>query len=144
MQYISGDCMTPGRWCWSEQLYHPPYVPQQGLEPGLRALPASAKQKKNGKPQLCCIQYGLNVWDLIIVLVGLQGLNRVLPNLLLSSALSKLTSPANTGCHSTGWVLNTCLCFGKWTSLPSQGWRMSCISSGRQNPICWLLLGCTT
>lgn len=54
--------------------------------------------------------------DVVLVLVRLQGPSRILPNLLLSLEMSKLPPPANT-------FLNTCLCFMKWTSLPSPGWR---------------------
>lgn len=101
----------------------PSVHPSAGLWPWTEGSVCQCPPQKDGTHKLRCIWDQWTVWDLIIVLVRLQGLNRSLPNLLLSFAMSKLPSPANTGCHSTDLFLNTCLCFIKWTSLPSQGWR---------------------
>lgn len=58
----------------------------------------------------------------IIAWQRLQGLNTTLPNLLLSSAMSKLWAAAKAGCCSADLFLNTCQRVIKCTSLPSPGW----------------------
>lgn len=88
--------------------------PLGGSELGLRALSAPSKAKQRS-PKLPVFQTGIIAWQ------RLQGPNRILPNLLLSFAMSKLWSAANAGCCSADLFLNTCQHVIKWTSLPPPG-----------------------